>query len=130
MNARRSIGVSAKSDKPDKPDKAELLQGTLDMLVLRTLRAGALHGYGIASRIGQLSEGYLQVEEGSLYPALHRMERRGWIEAEWGLSESNRRAKYYQLTAAGRRQLVAKTSAWHNLVNAIAGVLGTPATEA
>ncbi len=113
-----------------KPDKPELLQGTLDMLVLRTLRVGPLHGYAIASRIQQLSDGYLQVEEGSLYPALHRMERRGWVEAEWGLSESNRRAKYYQLTAAGRRQLVSKTKSWRSLVAAISGVLGARGVEA
>ena len=111
-------------------EKTELLQGTLDMLVLRTLRTGPLHGYAIANRIQQLSDGCLQVEEGSLYPALHRMQRRGWIEAQWGVSESNRKAKYYRLTAAGRRQLVAKTSSWQSLVSAIAGVLGTRSAEA
>jgi PadR family transcriptional regulator PadR len=112
-----------------RPEKPELLQGTLDMLVLRTLRGGPLHGYTIASAIQRLSEGYLQVEEGSLYPALHRMERRGWIDAEWGLSESNRKAKYYRLTPAGRRQLVSETRAWRSLVSAIAGVLGTRRAE-
>lgn len=113
-----------------KPEKTELLQGTLDMLVLRTLRGGPLHGYAIANRIQRLSDGYLQVEEGSLYPALHRMQRRGWIEAEWGVSESNRKAKYYQLTAAGRRQLASKMSSWRTLVSAIAGVMGTRGAEA
>lgn len=110
-------------------EKTELLQGTLDMLVLRTLRGGPLHGYAIASRIQQLSEGYLRVEEGSLYPALHRMERREWVEAEWGLSDANRKAKYYRLTAVGRRQLAAKTKTWQSLVAAIAGVLGTRGAE-
>ncbi len=111
-------------------EKTELLQGTLDLLVLRTLRGGAKHGYAIAHHIQETSDGYLQVEEGSLYPALHRMEQRGWIEAEWGLSESKRKAKYYQLTSAGRAQLKAKARSWQLLVNAIAGVLGAPAKEA
>lgn len=115
---------------PPKPDKAELMQGTLDMLILRTLRAGSKHGYAIAHHIQQTSDGFLQVEEGSLYPALHRMERRGWIEAEWGLSETKRKAKYYQLTDSGRAQLKAKTKSWQSLVGAIASVLGTQAKEA
>jgi transcriptional regulator len=111
-------------------DKTDLMQGTLDLLILRTLRAGAMHGYAIAHHIQETSDGFLQVEEGSLYPALHRMERRGWIEAEWGLSESRRKAKYYQLTSSGRAQLKAKTKNWQSLVGAIASVLGTPAREA
>lgn len=115
---------------PPKQDKTDLMQGTLDLLILRTLRAGAKHGYEIAHHIQETSEGYLQVEEGSLYPALHRMERRGWVEAEWGLSESKRKAKYYQLTAAGRAQLKSKTKSWQSLVGAIASVLGAPAREA
>lgn len=106
-------------------DKTELLRGTLDMLVLRALRAGALHGYAIANKIHSESDGFLQVEEGSLYPALHRMERRGWIEAEWGLSESRRKAKYYRLTATGREQLKRKAKSWGRLVDAVAGVMGT-----
>jgi PadR family transcriptional regulator len=89
-----------------------------------------LHGYAIANRIQSQSDGCLQVEEGSLYPALHRMERRGWIEAEWGLSESKRKAKYYELTAAGRKQLAAKAKAWTKLVAAIGGVMGTRPAEA
>ena len=113
-----------------KQEKAELMQGTLDMLILRTLRAGAKHGYAIARHIQETSDGLLQVEEGSLYPALHRMERRGWIKAEWGLSETKRKAKYYRLTDTGRAQLKAKTKTWRSLVGAIAGVLGTRPAEA
>jgi PadR family transcriptional regulator len=111
-------------------EKTDLVQGTLDMLVLRTLRSGPMHGYAIANRIQQQSDGLLQVEEGSLYPALHRMERRGWIVAEWGLSEFKRRAKYYELTAAGREQLKVKAKTWNRLVEAIAGVMGTQGAKA
>jgi PadR family transcriptional regulator, regulatory protein PadR len=111
-------------------EKTDLMQGTLDLLVLRTLRSGSKHGYAIARHIQETSNGFLQVEEGSLYPALHRMERRGWIEAEWGLSETKRKAKYYELTAAGREQLKVKSRSWQSLVRAIAGVLGTQAAEA
>ena len=115
---------------PNKQEKSDLIRGTLDLLILRTLRTGAKHGYAIAQHIQDTSEGFLQVEEGSLYPALHRMERRGWIEAEWGLSESKRKAKYYQLTSVGRAQLKEKTKTWESLVGAIASVLGAPAKEA
>ena len=111
-------------------DKSELMQGTLDMLVLRALRGGSLHGYAIANKIQEGSEGFLHVEEGSLYPALHRMERRGWIAAEWGLSDTRRKAKFYELTDAGRKQLVAKTKSWERLVTAINGVLGTRTAKA
>ncbi len=111
-------------------DRTDLVQGTLDMLVLRTLRSGTLHGYAIANKIQEKSEGFLQVEEGSLYPALHRMERRGWIAAEWGLSESRRKAKYYELTDAGREQLKAKAKTWKLLVAAIDGVMGTRTAKA
>ena len=86
-------------------EKNEIVQGTLDMLILKTLTSGPLHGYAIVRRIQQASDDFLKVEEGSLYPALHRMERKGWIDAEWGLSESKRKAKYYRLTATGRTQL-------------------------
>ena len=106
-------------------DRTDLIQGTLDMLVLRTLRGGRMHGYAIANRIQAESDGFLQVEEGSLYPALHRMERRGWIVAEWGLSETKRRAKYYELTDAGRKQLRVKTQSWNRLVAAIDVVMRT-----
>ncbi len=115
---------------PKTPDRTDLVQGTLDMLILRTLRAGAKHGYAIAHHIQDTTEGFLQVEEGSLYPALHRMERRGWIEAEWGLSETKRKAKYYRLTTSGRAQLKTKTKTWQSLVGAIASVLGSRATGA
>jgi transcriptional regulator len=111
-------------------DKSELMPGTLDLLILRTLRAGQKHGYAIAQNIQETSDGFLRVEEGSLYPALHRMERRGWIEAEWGLSETKRKAKYYRLTNSGRAQLKAKTKTWLSLVGAIASVLGPRTSEA
>jgi PadR family transcriptional regulator len=102
---------------------ADQLHGTLDMLVLKALQAGAEHGYGIALRLQQLSQDVLQVEEGSLYPALYRMEQRGWIASEWGLSDNNRRARFYQLTRAGRRQLEAETTSWRRLAGAVARVL-------
>jgi transcriptional regulator len=102
---------------------ADQLHGTLDMLVLKVLQAGAQHGYGIAVRLQQLSSEVLQVEEGSLYPALYRMEQRGWIASSWGTSENNRRARFYQLTRAGRRQLDAETESWRRLTGAVARVL-------
>jgi PadR family transcriptional regulator, regulatory protein PadR len=105
--------------------KQNLIQGTLAMLILRALARGPLHGYEIAQRIQQSSEEVLKVEEGSLYPALYRMEGQGWIEAEWGASENNRRAKYYKLTRAGRKQLTVETSNWERLSQAIAKVLQT-----
>jgi transcriptional regulator len=104
--------------------QGDLLQGTLDMLILKTLTLGPMHGYAIVRRIHQVTEDVLQIEEGSLYPALHRMQRRGWIEAEWGTSENNRRAKYYRLTASGRRQLQAEVSIWERLSQATEKVLG------
>ena len=103
--------------------KTELLQGTLDLLILKTLSAGPLHGYAIVERIQQRSEDVLVVEEGSLYPALYRMESKGWIAAEWGRSENNRRAKYYGLTRAGRKQLEQEVALWRRLSRAIALVL-------
>jgi PadR family transcriptional regulator, regulatory protein PadR len=105
--------------------KPNLLQGTLTMLILRVLANGELHGYEIAHRIQQLSDDVLKVEEGSLYPALYRLEEAGWIEAEWGASENNRRAKYYSLTKAGRKQLVAETNNWERLSDAIIKVMQT-----
>lgn len=106
-------------------NKLELLQGTLDMLVLKVLSRSELHGYGIARRIQEISEDVLKVEEGSLYPALYRMEQKGWIESSWGLSENNRRAKYYRLTPTGQQQLVLETSDWEALSIAISRVLQT-----
>jgi len=103
--------------------KSELLQGTLDLLILKTLSPGPLHGYAIAQRIQQRSEDVLVVEEGSLYPCLYRMEEKGWIAAEWGKSENNRRAKFYSLTRAGRRQLETETAIWQRVHRAITLVL-------
>ena len=103
----------------------DLLQGTLDVLVLKTLNWGPRHGYAIARWIRQTTEDVLRIEEGALYPALHRMERKGWIEAEWGLSENNRRAKFYQLTPRGRQQLSAESATWTTYAAAVAKVLQT-----
>jgi PadR family transcriptional regulator, regulatory protein PadR len=101
----------------------DTLQGTLDLLILKTLTRGPMHGFGIAVHIEQVSEDVLRVEEGSLYPALHRIEQLGWIRSEWGVSENNRRAKYYQLTAAGRKRLAAEEQAWGRLTQAVGKVL-------
>jgi len=101
----------------------DLLQGTLDLLILRTLQNDAMHGWAISERIQQISQDVLQVNQGSLYPALHRLEHRRWIAAEWGVSELGRRAKFYRLTAAGRRQLDVETSDWERLSIAIGRVL-------
>jgi transcriptional regulator len=106
-------------------DKADLLQGTLDLLVLKTLALGPMHGYGLAKRIQQISEDVLQVNQGSLYPALLRLQQNGWITASWGASEKNRRAKYYSLTPAGRNQLVAETKQWERLAAAVFRLLQT-----
>jgi transcriptional regulator len=105
--------------------KAELLQGTLDLLVLKTLATAPMHGYAIVQRIRQCSNEALVVEEGSLYPSLYRMEERGWISAEWGKSENNRRAKFYSLTRAGRRQLGEEMAIWERVHRAITLVLRT-----
>ncbi|HXO43619.1 MAG TPA: PadR family transcriptional regulator [Thermoanaerobaculia bacterium] len=104
-----------------------LLQGTLDALILKTLSRGPRHGYAIARWLEDATEDALQIEEGSLYPALYRMERRGWIEAEWGISELNRKAKFYRLTPAGHSQLAAETAQWESFTAAVAKVL-LPAT--
>jgi transcriptional regulator len=105
--------------------KGELVQGTLDMLILKTLTRGPMHGYGIAQSILQISEEVLRVEEGSLYPALHRLELDGLLDAEWSSSTNNRRAKYYRLTTRGRKQLVQEANGWRRLAAAIARVLET-----
>lgn len=103
--------------------KTDLLQGTLDLLVLKTLALGPEHGWGISQRIQQISRDVLRVNQGSLYPALHRLESQGWIRAEWGTSDNNRRAKYYRLTGAGRRQLTTETESWERLSAAVTRVL-------
>jgi PadR family transcriptional regulator PadR len=105
------------------PPSTDLLQGTLDVLILKTLALEPMHGWGIALRIQQVSKEVLQVGQGSLYPALHRLEYKGWIKSEWGTSENNRRAKFYLLTAAGRKQLKAELETWDRLSTAIARVL-------
>ena len=105
------------------PPKLDLLQGTLDLLVLRTLEAGPRHGWAISERIQQISREVLRVNQGSLYPALHRLEHQGWIKAEWGVSELGRRARFYRLTAAGRTQLGVETESWERLTAAIGRVL-------
>ena len=104
--------------------KNELLPGTLDMMVLKTLTRGVLHGYAITQLLRQLSEDILQVEEGSLYPALQRLELKGWIEGEWGLSANNRRARFYKLTPDGRKKLASETSRYREMTGAIARVMG------
>jgi PadR family transcriptional regulator, regulatory protein PadR len=107
-----------------KPAAGEILQGTLDMLILRTLVTGPAHGHTIAEVIEHTSENALEVEQGSLYPALHRLEDRGFLSSEWGTSENNRRAKFYRLTAKGRRELTAATSRWRHMTRAIGLILG------
>jgi transcriptional regulator len=105
------------------PDSSDLLQGTLDLLILKTLALEAMHGWGISQRIQQVSRDVLQVQQGSLYPALHRLENQGWIQSEWGVSENNRRAKYYSLTRAGRKQLEREEQNWRRLSEAVQLVL-------
>jgi len=101
----------------------ELLQGTLDMLILKAVSLGPLHGYGILLRIQQISGDRLTIQQGSLYPALYRLEHQGWIASEWGESENNRKAKYYRLTAAGKRKLQTETQEWNRMADVIAGIL-------
>lgn len=105
--------------------KPDLPQGTLDLLVLKALSLGPMHGYGVGQRIGQLAEEMLTVEEGTLYPALYRIEQRGWIKSEWGVSENNRRARFYRLTRAGRKQLGVEEEKWSHLSLAVGKVLRT-----
>ena len=114
--------------KRESPMQSEMLQGTLDMLVLRTLVIGPAHGHTIAHAIESGSEAVLQIEHGSLYPALHRLENRGWIVSFWGTSDNNRKAKYYRLTPTGRTQLAAQTTRWEEIVRAIGRILN-PSTE-
>jgi PadR family transcriptional regulator PadR len=104
--------------------RSELLQGTLDLLILKTLALEPMHGWGITQRIQQISDGVLQVNQGSLYPALVRLEQQGWISSEWGTSENNRQAKYYKLTRTGRKQLNEETESWRRVSTAIEQILG------
>jgi PadR family transcriptional regulator, regulatory protein PadR len=104
-------------------EKSELLQGTLDMLILKVVALGPVHGYAIAQRIRQISQDVLQVQQGSLYPALHRLEKRGWLEATWGESENGRQAKFYRLSAKGRKQLASEESNWERLSEAVGLIL-------
>ncbi len=106
-------------------ERIDLPQGTLDLLILKTLALEPQHGWAVSERIQQISREVLRIQQGSLYPALHRLERRGWIKAKWGASEHNRRAKYYELTKSGRKQLEAEESAWRKLIAAVGQVLET-----
>ena len=108
-----------------KSSRSDLLQGTLDLLILKTLALGAKHGWGISQRIQQISEDVLQVNQGSLYPALHRLEMQGWVEAEWGVSDANRQAKFYRLTRAGQKQLETELERWQRFAAAVDLVLTT-----
>jgi transcriptional regulator len=114
---------------PADPERLELLQGTLDMLILRTLQWGPRHGHGIGQAISQQSDDLLKVETGSLYPALHRLEKRGWLKAKWGISEANHKAKYYELTADGKAQLLRERDRWSQLVNVIGRIMNPAANE-
>ena len=109
--------------------QVDLLQGTLDMLILKAVSLGPLHGYGVLLRIQQISGERLQIQQGSLYPALYRLEHNGFISSEWGESENNRKAKFYRLTAAGRRRLEQETQSWNRLAETIAGILNTKPEE-
>jgi PadR family transcriptional regulator PadR len=111
-------------------EKTDLLQGTLDMLILKVVALGSVHGYGISLRIRQISKEVLDVQQGSLYPALHRLEKRGWLSADWGQSESGREAKFYRLSAQGRRQLATEEETWNRLSRAVALILSTAQYQA
>jgi transcriptional regulator len=111
-------------------NKTELLQGTLDMLILKIVALGPVHGYGISRRISQISKETLQVQQGSLYPALHRLELRNWLEAEWGESENGRQAKFYRLSSKGRKQLAMEEASWHRLSAAVGQILKAAPEEA
>ena len=105
---------------------ADVLQGTLDLLILKSVASEPIHGWGIAQRIQQISSGVLEVNQGSLYPALHRLVKRGWLQATWGTSENNRRARFYRLTAVGKKQLVDETATWRRFSAAVEAILATP----
>jgi transcriptional regulator len=122
FSGEKEMASSNTTQQKGRQERGELLQGTLDMIILRTLLFGPLHGHAIATSIEKTSEDVLQVDHGSLYPALHRLLRRGWIASEWGVSKNNRRAKFYCLTRAGRKQLFVETTKWERLVRAIARI--------
>jgi PadR family transcriptional regulator, regulatory protein PadR len=109
--------------------QVDLLQGTLDMLILKAVSLGPLHGYGVLLRIEQISKERLEIQQGSLYPALYRLEHQGWITSEWGESENKRKAKYYRLTSAGKRRLQTESEKWNRMADVIAGILGTTPEE-
>ena len=109
--------------------RLDLLQGTLDMLILKAVSLGPLHGYGILLRIQQISKDRLEIQQGSLYPAMYRLEHQGWITSEWGESENNRKAKYYRLTAAGKRRLQTEAEKWNRMADVIAGILRSTSEE-
>src|SRR3977135_1287105 len=111
------------------PKPLDLFQGTLDMLILKAVSLGPLHGYGVLLRIQQVSKERLEIQQGSLYPALYRLQHQGWTTSEWGASENNRKAKFYRLTAAGKRKLQAETENWNRKADVIAGILGTRPEE-
>jgi transcriptional regulator len=111
------------------PARLDLLQGTLDLLILKAVSLGPLHGYGVLLRIQQISGGRLEIQQGSLYPALYRLEHQGWIASEWGESDNNRKAKYYRLTPAGRRQLRSQTEKWSQMAGLMASILSTTAEQ-
>jgi PadR family transcriptional regulator, regulatory protein PadR len=115
----------AVGDRDNQDNQIDLLQGTLDLLILKALSLGPLHGYGVLLRIQQISGKQLEIQQGSLYPALYRVEHQGWIAGEWGESENNRRAKFYKLTAVGRRQLQSETEKWNRMVSLIGSILRT-----
>jgi PadR family transcriptional regulator PadR len=110
-------------------EQMELLQGTLDMLILKAVSLGPLHGYGVLLRIQQISKDRLEIQQGSLYPALYRLEHQGWIASEWGESENKRKAKYYRLTTTGKKRLQAESDKWNRMADVIAGILGTKREE-
>ena len=123
VDSRHQLLIVSTVDTMARQPVPDLLPGTLDMLILRTLQAGSMHGWAISERIQQISQDVLQINQGSLYPALHRLEHQGWIEAEWAVSELGRRAKYYQLTPSGRRQLAVEAGEWERMSTAIARVM-------
>jgi transcriptional regulator len=110
-------------------EQLNLLQGTLDMLILKAVSLGPLHGYGVLLRIPQISKSRLEIQQGSLYPALYRLEHQGWITSEWGESENNRKAKYYRLTVAGKRKFQSEAEKWNRMADVIAGILRTTTEE-